>query len=79
MVATINSGKQVDKLVKGGIGIISHFTNQAIGGKLMSMGFLPGTQIKLISKAPFGGGCYLKAENITVALRRNEANTIVLR
>ena len=79
MVAAINSGKHLGSLKKGAIGTISHFSNPLIGGKLMAMGFLPGTQVQLIRKAPFGGGCYVKAENISVALRQAEANSIVLK
>lgn len=47
--------------------------------KLLAMGILPGTEIELIRKAPFGGGCYVKADNILVALREAEAKCIVLR
>jgi ferrous iron transport protein A len=45
----------------------------------MAMGILPGTSIKVIRRAPFGGGCYVKADNMLLALRKDEACSIVLR
>ena len=79
MESTTNNRKHLGALKKGTVGIISHFSNPLIGGKLMAMGFLPGTQVQLIRKAPFGGGCYVKAKNISVALRQAEANSIILK
>lgn len=52
------------------------FTNHALATKLMSMGILPGTKIKLVRTAPFGGACYVKANHHTLALRKTEAATI---
>ncbi len=45
----------------------------------MAMGILPGSVVKIIRRAPFGGGCYIKADNILLALRKDEACTIVIR
>lgn len=42
------------------------------------MGILPGTQIEVIRSAPFGGGCYIKADNLLIALRKSEACSIVI-
>ena len=43
------------------------------------MGILPGTQIEMVRAAPFGGGCYIKADNLLIALRKSEACSIVIR
>lgn len=59
--------------------MISHFTDPQLACKLMSMGVLPGTHIQVVRSAPFGGGCYIKADNLRIALRKEEATRIVLR
>ena len=71
--------KQLEKACVGAEGCVSHFTNECMACKLMAMGILPGTTIKLLRRAPFGGGCYVKADNILLALRKAEACSIVLR
>jgi ferrous iron transport protein A len=45
----------------------------------MAMGVLPGSQIEYIRKAPFGGGCYVKVDNVMLGLRKAEAASIVLK
>jgi ferrous iron transport protein A len=59
-------------------GVIQSFTNDQIGSKLMTMGMLPGTAIELVRYAPFNGGCYIKAGRHYLALRRDEAECILL-
>lgn len=44
----------------------------------MAMGLLPGSVISLQRKAPFGGAYYVKAKNHYVALRKNEAENVLL-
>lgn len=78
MVATIDSKKYLDRLKQGDKGFVSHFLNPTIASKLLAMGILPGSVIQMIRKAPFGGGCYIKVDNLLIALRKNEASTIVL-
>lgn len=78
MVATIDSKKYLDRLKQGDKGFVSHFLNPKIASKLLAMGILPGSVIQMIRKAPFGGGCYIKVDNLLIALRKNEAGTIVL-
>jgi len=60
-------------------GVVSHFTNDDIGGKLMAMGLLPGSRVALVRRAPFGGVWYVKADNLYIALRKEEASSVVLR
>ncbi|HOY18087.1 MAG TPA: FeoA family protein [Haliscomenobacter sp.] len=62
----------------GSKGHVSHFTDTCMACKLLSMGILPGTQIEVIRSAPFGGGCYIKADNLLIALRKSEACSIVI-
>lgn len=73
------SEKSLTTATVGSSGLVSHFTNDRVAGKLISMGVLPGTLVKIIRKAPFGGTCYIKADNLLLALRKDEACSIVLR
>lgn len=60
-------------------GFIMRFTNETLAGKLLSMGVLPGSRFELVRRAPFGGGWYVKVDNLLLALRREEVESIVLR
>ncbi len=79
MVATVPHSKQLTETKPGTQGTVSHYTNDDIGGKLMAMGILPGSQITLVRKAPLGGGWYVKVDNFYVALREKEASSVVLK
>ncbi|MEM6380239.1 MAG: FeoA family protein [Bacteroidota bacterium] len=79
MVAAFESEKSFGNLKKGEEGTVSHFSNPQIASKLLAMGILPGSAIQMVRKAPFGGGCYAKVDNLLVALRKNEAETIILK
>ncbi len=43
------------------------------------MGILPGSRVEVLHRAPFGGGLYIKADNLLIALRSEEAEAIVVR
>ena len=62
----------------GGSGVIVQFMDNTIAGKLMTMGVLPGSRVKVIRKAPFKGGLYLKIDGSNMVLREKEAETIIL-
>lgn len=47
-------------------------------GKLLAMGILPGQTIRLIRKAPFGGGWYVQVGAYAFALRQPEAEAIIV-
>lgn len=57
---------------------MAHFTDEAIAGKLMSMGLLPGSKIQVVRIAPFNGGFYLKVDGANMVLRVREAGSIML-
>ena len=65
-------------LKRGESGTIHSFSDEATACKMMSMGILPGSAVKLIRKAPFGGAIYIKADNQQFAIRNIEAACIVL-
>lgn len=78
MVVTLNTDKNPTTLAGKHSGRIAYFTNSLIASKLMAMGVLPGSYVELVRRAPFGGGWYTRADNLLLALRREEINSIVL-
>ncbi|MFN0215261.1 MAG: ferrous iron transport protein A [Saprospiraceae bacterium] len=52
--------------------------DSALACKLTSMGLLPGTLIEMIRKSPFGSAYYVKADGVRLALRQEEAASILL-
>lgn len=68
----------LSNIESGGVGVISHFMDEMIAGRLMSMGVLPGSEVEVIRKAPFKGGIYLKVDGQNMIMRQQEAETILL-
>ncbi len=54
------------------------FSDPALAGKLTAMGVLPGTRIEMVRKAPFGQAYYVKVDGVRLALREEEAASIML-
>ena len=54
------------------------FANPELACKLTAMGVLPGTRIELVRHAPFGSAYYVKVDGIRMALREEEAASILL-
>ncbi len=74
----MTSTKNITELQIGENAVIGEFSNCHVACKLMAMGLLPGSSISLMRKAPFGGAYYIKAKNHYVALRSNEALSVLL-
>ena len=70
--------RNITQLQIGEDAVIYEFSNGYVACKLMAMGLLPGSSIALMRKAPFGGAYYIKAKNHYVALRKNEAENVLL-
>ena len=62
----------------GRVGVINQFLDETIATRLMSMGVLLGSKIKVIRKAPFKGGIYLRVDGQNMIMREKEAQTIIL-
>lgn len=69
--------RTVSDLRKGEKGVIKSFSDKGMSLKLLEMGCLPGSEVRLDAVAPFGdpicinvGGCYC------LSLRLNEAAVI---
>jgi ferrous iron transport protein A len=70
--------KTLSSLAVGTCGKISQFTDDKMASKMLSMGILPGKALKLIRRAPFGGGLYIKVEDNNIAVRNIEAQNILI-
>ena len=71
-------GKTVADLKVGESGIISGFQNSSLTLKLLEMGFLPGSTVKLNFKAPLGDPISIRVSGYNVSLRLDEADMILL-
>ncbi len=59
--------------------IIDGFTDADLSVKLLEMGCLPGSEIKLASKAPLGDPICIAVCGYNLSLRLDEASTIEIR
>jgi len=71
-------GKTVADLKVGESGIISGFQNSSLTLKLLEMGFLPGSMIKLNFKAPLGDPISIRVSGYNVSIRLDEAAMILI-
>jgi len=71
-------GKTVADLKVGESGIIIGFQNSSLTLKLLEMGFLPGSMIKLNFKAPLGDPISIRVSGYNVSIRLDEAAMILL-
>ena len=49
----------------------------AVSSRLLELGFLPGRNIELVRVSPLGDSVYVKVEEMTYALRKEELEYIV--
>ena len=71
-------GKTVADLKVGETGIINGFQNSSLTLKLLEMGFLPGSKVKLNFKAPLGDPLSIRVSGYNVSIRLDEAAMILL-
>ncbi|HEV7381351.1 MAG TPA: FeoA family protein [Dyadobacter sp.] len=71
--------RTVSQLRKGEKGIIKSFSDKVMSLKLLEMGCLPGSEVRLDFIAPFGDPiCINVGGNYSLSLRLNEASVIIL-
>ena len=75
---TMSHLETLSKIKVGTCGTIRQFTDDHMASKMLSMGILPGKVLKLIRKAPFGGGLYIKVGDNNIAVRDIEAQNILI-
>jgi ferrous iron transport protein A len=71
-------GKTVADLKVGESGIINGFQSSPLTLKLLEMGFLPGSKVKLNFKAPLGDPVSIRVSGYNVSIRLDEAAMILL-
>lgn len=59
--------------------IVSIDCDRRLSRRLMEMGLLPGTRVRLVRVAPFGDPIELRVRNYSLSLRRAEAAKIAVR
>ena len=59
--------------------IVSINCDRRLSRRLMEMGLLPGTRVRLVRSAPFGDPVELRVRNYSLSLRRAEAAKIAVR
>lgn len=71
-------GRSAAELKPGEQGTITGFTDEVISLKLMEMGCLPGSIIKMKFFAPFGDPLAIEVAGYSLSLRYNEASTVLI-
>ncbi len=57
---------------------VASYEDKKVASKLLTMGLLPGSPIRLIRKSLFGHTFYVQSEHNFFALRKEEAATILV-
>jgi len=74
----MDTAKTVANLKIGQQGIIEGFKDAKLSLKLLDMGCLPGTKVKMKFFAPLGDPICIQVDGYNLSLRVAEANTISL-
>lgn len=70
--------RALSSLKIGEKGIVVGFTDQVLSLKLLEMGVLPGVELIISQLAPFGDPIAVKLADYLLALRKDEASTILV-
>lgn len=70
--------RTIAELRDGEWGIIKGFEDNSIALKLLEMGFLPGTRVRMNFHAPLGDPVSVRVSGYDVSLRLDEASLIDL-
>lgn len=79
MVVKQQKQRSVKDMKLGETGTICCLQDPEMGLKLLEMGCIPGTQVKLNSRAPLGDPITIIVNDYTLSLRLDEAATILLK
>ena len=69
---------RISELAIGDVKTITQFLDEQLGSKLLCMGVLPGSEVKLIRKTNFSKTYYLLVGNNRFAIRATEADKILV-
>ena len=70
--------KSVANLAPGEYGVIKGYTDGTVSLKLMEMGCLPGTRIKVNFRAPLGDPIAIDVAGYNLSIRISEASCILI-
>jgi len=70
--------KPLSKLRVGESGMIATFKEELISLRLMEMGCVPGEHIKVVGMAPLGDPIAILVSGYTLAIRKAEAENILI-
>ena len=79
--ADADAGRLVplDRLAPGETGIIARVESQdGIGRRLLDLGFIPGTPVRVVRRAPLGDPVSFELRGSRICLRRGEAARILV-
>lgn len=65
-------------LKPGAKGCVTGFADEAVPGRLMEMGLLPGTAIEVVRLAPLGDPMDVRVRGYHLSLRRHEARLVLV-
>lgn len=70
--------RSLTDLKKGESAIISAFLRKDFAAKLHTLGLKPNEIVEMVRYSPFGQSLYLKVNGQFIALRKEEANSIII-
>ncbi len=62
----------------GEVAYIKDCIDNKFACKLLTLGLLPKTQVSIVRKAPLGGALYVKLNGHQIAIRKKEAEAIIV-
>jgi len=69
----------LDRLSPGETGIIARVeAHDGIGRRLLDLGFIPGTPVRVVRRAPLGDPVSFELRGSRICLRRSEASRILV-
>ena len=69
---------KLNSLKIGEIAYIKNCQDNKSACKLLTLGLLPRTQVCIVRKAPIGGALYVKLNGHQIAIRKKEAEAIIV-
>ena len=70
--------RNLASLKMGEKGVVVGFTDELLSLKLLEMGVLPGSEVVISQIAPFGDPIAIKLSDYLLALRKDEAETVIV-
>ena len=70
--------RSVADLKKGESAVISSFSSNDMAAKLHTLGLKPNEIVEMVRLSPLGQSLYLKINGQFIALRKEEANSIII-